>query len=436
MKQDIDMCQFEERECRIFLVKMALLALFIRFLFSATYYHFFVEALKKPLYALDGEAFSIMGWYISLALKGINMTTLPAVYIPNDYSYIGGLLGTIANFKGMLPPVRLYGVGTYSYLIGIFYYVFGYAPVLLRFMMGFISVMTALIAYFTARRIFSETAGRITYLFCLFMPSFVLYSSSLQRDTAINFLAMLAISQILVLQNMRNVVRAVIGLIVLLVAFWILYLLRPIAIMVLTVFFVLHLFVWFAFSYKRVAFMLIIAAMSVRPLVNMVFDFMKDKIYLMFSYHRGFNYLGGFNFKLLPDQYYTVLEPGKWTDPIGLSTFSILKGCVKGLANFLFEPSLFTVNKFQQLLVIPQMLLWYLVLAYFVLGVFVCARNFNIEKISLIIAAAIFAFTIGISESNYETLLRHRDMIAPIFIMICAYGMTEIGRLKKIIGSR
>lgn len=423
---------FKDKRNLVFLMRLAFLAILLRFSFSAAYYHLFIKTLKMPLYALDGEAYSIMGWYIALVLKGINVMALPSIYVPGDYVTIGGLFGTIVNFGGLLPGPGQYGVGLHSYIIGIFYRAFGYAPVLVRFFMGIVSVSTAVIAYFTAKKVFNETTAKITYVFCLFMPSFIFYSSSLQRDTIINFFTLVVISQILVLKNLKGVARLIMTSVAIAVAFGLLYLLRPNVVMILLIFFAAYMFIWFACSYRWLALVSIMVMLVFQPVVRKIEAFAMSKLTLMFSYHIGLNHLGGFSFRLLPEQYYRLLESGSWVGQLILPLPIILTGCAKGLLTFLFEPSPFIFYKLQHIFFLPQILIWYFILIYFFIGIFASFRSLTVEKISLITVAGIFAVTIGISESNYETLLRHKDMIVPVFIMIGAYGMTEVGHIKKV----
>jgi 4-amino-4-deoxy-L-arabinose transferase-like glycosyltransferase len=421
---------FREEKSSVFCLKLAIFALFVRFCFSTAYYHIFVEALKRPLYAFDGEAYSIMGWYIALVLKGLNVFILPAIYVPNDYSIIGGLFGTIVNFEGLLPSMGRYGVGLYSYIIGWFYFLFGYAPVLLRFFMGGISVLTAFITYRIASRVFDEQVGRISFAIALFMPSFVLYSSSLQRDTLINLATILVISQILRIRKTENAKELIMAAVWIFVGLMFLYFLRINAMLVLIAFLLLYLFIRFAYSYRWVAFTFAGALLACQPVSDKLLTFIRTKLALMLNYHLGLSYLGGFTFRLLPDSYYSYANLGKAMSPDAISIPQLFTGYLNAMYVFLFEPSLFAFHKAGQAIVMPQMLAWYAVLVFAAAGVCTCFKKMTIERLSLIMVAVLFSSTIGLSEANYETLLRHRDMIVPVFIIFAAYGMVKISDFK------
>ncbi|MBN1526114.1 MAG: glycosyltransferase family 39 protein [Candidatus Omnitrophica bacterium] len=422
---------FNEEKPAVFCVKIAMLALIVRFCIGAAYYHVFIAGLKRPIYAFDGEAYSIMGWYIALVLKGFNTLALPAQCIPNDYSLIGGLLGTPVNYCGLLPSIREYGVTLFSYIIGGFYYVFGYAPVLLRFFISGASVLTAFLTYNVARRAFDERTGRISLAIALFMPSFIIYSASIQRDTLINLLVMLVISQVLFIKKTDDARGPLIAMAVTAIALWLLAELRVNAMLVLAGFLAAYLFIRFAFSYRRVALTFAGALLAFYPASGRLFDFIWTKLSFMLNYHLILNYRGGLTYKLLPESYYTYIPTGRSICQDGVSAFHMIIAYLKGVCVFLFGPSPLAFNKIQQLVILPQMLAWYLVVVFAAAGLCFSFKKMTADKLALITVGLFFTSALGLSEANYETLLRHRDMIVPVYIIFAAYGLAKTSRPKK-----
>lgn len=422
---------FNEEKPGVFCAKVAILALIVRFCVGAAYYNIFIAFLKRPVYAFDGEAYSIMGWYIALVLKGFNTLALPAQCIPNDYSMIGGLLGTPLNFGGLLPPVGEYGVTLFSYILGAFYYVFGYAPVLLRFFMGGISVLTAFLTYGMARRVFDERIGRISLAITLFMPSFIVHSVSILRDTLINLLVILVISQILRIKKTDNAKGPLIAVAVIVIGLWLLSELRINAMLVLAAFLPAYLFIRFAFSYRRTAFAVAGAFLALYPLSGRLFDLIGRKLAFMLNYHLILNYRGGLTYRLLPESYYTYIPTGRSICQDGASALHMAAAYLKSICVFLFGPSPFALDNVRQIIVLPQMLAWYLVVIFAAAGLCLCFKRMTAEKLALITVLFFFTSALGFSEANYETLLRHRDMIVPVYIIFAACGLAEIGRSGK-----
>lgn len=425
------MIEDRQENTKVFLIKLAILALITRFSIAAAYYNIFISALQKPFYAFDGEAYSIMGWYIALVLKGVSLFPLPQHFIPNDYSVIGGLYGTIAQFGGGLPALNWPGVGPYSYLVGGFYYVFGYAPVLLRFFNSILSVASAFIVYLIARKNFNENTARIALVLSLFLPSFVLYSASLQRDTMVNFLILLILYQIFAvrqpLARAVNIMRFAwlsLGLVLL-------YFLRVNAALVVLVFIFLYLYLNFIRAFRYIGTIFTVSLFAIPPIREAIFGFIKSKATVMLNYHLYLSYLGGYTFKLLPESYYRP-EPilaGQKLSYIPLG--DCVTGYFNGITAFLFQPFPLNFYKAYHLLALPYVLLWYFILLFAVVGICSAMKNITVERAGLGILLLLFTSSIAMSEANVETLIRHRDMIMPAYIIFASYGMEYIRTLRK-----
>lgn len=421
----------EKEPPRLFCVKLALAALLLRFCLASSYYNFFVLYLKRPLYAFDGEVYSIFGWYIALVLKGANIFMLPGSLVPNDFAVIGGFFGTIANFGGRLPPISQYGVGLYSYIIGILYYVFGYTPVLIRFFNSILSVLSAFLVYDIAKRSFSENVAKISFFIMLFNPSFILYSISLQRDTLVNFLILLVISQVLKSEKFGINRRSVAAIALFITGMALLYVIRMNSMAVLSVFILIFIYMMFASAYKRVAAYLALVIFLTPPLLDRIWSFIYSKWVLMIKFHWGLTFLGGYTFQLLPDRYYALGDAGEGWFSKGIAFHDLVTATIKGLIVFFTEPSLFTMHKITHLAALPQMILWYFIVLFALVGIYLSLKTPTILKTALIVVMSLFTFSLGISDANTETLIRHRDMIVPIYIIFAAKGIEVIGKRKE-----
>lgn len=421
-----------EKKERVFLLKLALLALVMRFFIGTAYYNIFISALKSPLYAFDGEVYSIMGWYIALVLKGVNFASLPASLIPNDYVSIGGIFGTIANFKGMLPPLKAYGVGIYSYMIGVFYYIFGYAPVLLRFVNSVISVGSAFIVYKIARPHFGEKCAKASFVITLFLPTAVVYSASLQKDAIINFLVIFGIFQVMkILESDGRGVRKILDTALFLAAFLLLLFLKQNGALVILAGAFLAVFFTLRKGVRRLTVLLTIAACSIPPVFTKVAGLIKAGIAEMLHYHHSLTYLGGYTIKILPERFYPYTDAmTAWWLAHNIDAWTILTAYAKGLMMFFFEPSIATAYTPQHLLVLPYMIFWYALVIFAVAGVWDALKRSLPAGITLFVFLFVFTSAMALSEANAEALIRHRDMIVPVYIIFAASG---IGVLKGMI---
>lgn len=422
---------FKKEPVHTFFIRLTVLALLLRFCLAAAYYNFFVMYLKKPLYAFDGEVYSIIGWYIALILKGANVFMLPPSLVPNDFAVVGGLFGTIAGFGGHLPPIFQYGVGVYSYMVGFFYYIFGYTPVLLRFFNGILSVLMAFLAYDIAKRVFNEKTAKISFVIMLLNPSFIMYSISLQRDILINFLILLVISEVLKLTEPEEGRRPVTAVILSAAGLFLLYSIRINSMAVLSVFIIMLVYMKFFSVYKRLAAYLAISIFLIPPFYSKIFKFAYEKWVLMLKYHWGLTFLGGYTFQLLPGHYYAVGDSGEGWLRQGIAAPDLIIATFKGIVAFFAEPSPFSMHKAAHFIALPQMLLWYLLLAFACVGVYKAFKSPTILKSALLVVMLLFTFSIGLSEANAETLIRHRDMIASIYIIFASYGISVLGNSRE-----
>lgn len=415
---------------KVFLTKLAILSFVIRITIAVPYYNILISAMKRPLYAFDGEAYSIMGWYIALILKGVNVLHLASALVPNDYCILGGLFGTINHLAPFLPPTINYGVGVYSYIIGVFYYIFGYAPLLLRVFNISISIMTAYFAYLISAEYFSKRSAKTAYVIMLFMPSFVLYSASLQRDTLVNFLILIISAAILVLGRMKSVSRSMLVIIIALVSAVLLRSIREHASTLLFIFIIFYLLTRFYVRFSMLSLVIGLIALSSKPMMIKIFELVRDKSETILGYHFSRTYLGGSMYRLLDEHYYDYAMMTMGVGPRGIPIIDLLRGYINGLYAFLFKPSIFSMTKTYQLLALPQMLLWYAILAFSLIGFYRSFKNITAEKLALILLLILFSVTVGVAEANFETLIRHRDMVVPFYIIFGAYGMEYVSKLR------
>jgi hypothetical protein len=242
---------------------------------------------------------------------------------------------------------------------------------------------------------------------------------------------MFVVSQIFRFKKERSGASVVVSVLLVIGGLKLLSYLRINAMMVLVAFIIVFLFIKFAFAFKWTTLTLAVLALMMRPLCDKVITVLRSKAVSMLNYHLGLNYNGGFTFKILPDRYYAYLmSSGAVTADI-YDKRDFIMALLSGFKIFLLEPSPFVINKLQQVIVLPAMIVWYIILIFAVFGVYRCLKSISAEKLSLIALALIFSFSIGLSEANYETLIRHRDMIVPVYIVLAAYGMSGVGIHKK-----
>jgi hypothetical protein len=134
----------------------------------------------------------------------------------------------------------------------------------------------------------------------------------------------------------------------------------------------------------------------------------------------GFVTTGGEVFKIYPQKCYQ----GNYN----LTFLEMLVSYARGLAYFFFSPFPLYVRTFGQLLVLPQLLLWYGMLPF--IGIGACALFRRKKTRFFILGGFLFVFVsmFSLVEGNIGTLFRHRDWMVPFFIIFVSVGIDEVRR--------
>lgn len=410
----------------MFLAKLALLAIITRFLFVLSYHIVFILSSKEPLYAPDGEAYSSVAWYIALALRGVNFMSLPAKYLPLDCWINDRLFAYIADFAGKLPSPTLYGVGYFSYIMGFFYYIFGYTPVLFRILNIAVSIATTLLCYGLAKDIFNKTVARTSFVLMLLLSSQFIYSASLLRDTFINFFVILFIYSILMLKKTDKPATNARRVLYVVVASVLIFLLRKEGLFPIIASSLLYAVVLFYRRYRWLFSTLavfLLAVMLVRGVS--VSDFLRSNLTASINRHIAFTTYGGSFYKLLPEYFYNSDMAAIF---LQFSWKEIALACLGGIKSFLLEPLPFRGFKLSDILVLPEIIVWYAIVIFSLVGIVRPVRRGDIRIIGLMAFLSMFSLMISITGANIEALIRHRGMIIPVYCIFAAYGYSVIGR--------
>ena len=412
----------------MFLVKLALFAIVTRFLFALSYHIVFIMSSKELLYAPDGEAYSTIAWYIALVLKGVNCVALPARYLPLDCWINDRLFVYIAEFAGKLPPPSGYQVGFYSYMMGIFYYIFGYVPVLFRFLNIVMSIGTAVLCYKLAKDVFNKTVARTSFVLMLLLPSQFIYSTSLLRDMFINFFVMSFIYCALMIKRADKLSAKIRMLNYMCISGLLLYLLRDSAAFVAIVSLLLYAVVIFARrngSFFSVLGMFVLGALLLGRLP--ITDYLYKKTIELMNRHVAFVNCGGLTYRLLPDKYYGIGR-GDCMGVTGLQAREIVFAGLRGFKTFIVEPGPFFHSKYSYLLFLPEMIIWYFIVIFSMIGIMGTSRKADVRIVGLWLFLLLFSVMIVMPGGNVEALIRHRGMIIPVYAILAGYGYSIIGR--------
>ena len=317
-------------------------------------------------------------------------------------------------------PLTSYGMNGYTYFNAFFYSLFGYGPLVLKFINCLLGTASGILIFYIAKDIFNAKIARLSAIFVVFSPSLIRWSIDVLKDPMINFLIILF--------------------------FWILIKLREKKwfYLIPSIFVVLIIKILGNPLYPILAFMLVFVFFMVlrsKPLKIVVLIFLICSIILIF-YLTDMNPRDQAQELLKKAAFYQKLQAqsdeagyflyGNTTITEGrINLISLPLSYLKGLSYALFSPFPWAMTSHLQLFAYPQILLWYFLFPFVLIGVLLSLRY----KIKGTLAVIVFIFLVSsllaLVEGNIGSVFRHRDWISPFFLIFAVTGLVWVFGSRK-----
>ena len=485
---------------RTFVWRALLIALILKVALASLYQSYLFTG-GLPLYAPDGDAYSMKGWYISRVFLGKD----PAVQPSAEYVFRNYDIEVQEKYSKVLPRFYLYEFGLYTFFLGSIYTAFGYTPLLGRLINIVLSVASAFLIMRVTHDLAGKRGSRAVFLLILFWPSLFLFSLSLLRDPVIVFGivlvvwsvhrllrgASLALASVLGGVGLVSLLRWPTGLLLLaILGLWGVWLLprrlqcvllvgsvlglglgrlsRPLLsitndpALVFGVVFGVALVVWFVPRLRRgsplalagvlgglgligllhwpVALLLlaILVLWSISHLPHLraiVFlgavvgasfpglihteSLFKKALVEAYVRHVGYVRSGGVVYSTVPPRL-SSMTLNRIRDNISWS--DLLRAYPVGVMRYLTEPWPAHLRTLKLKLIFPQMIVWYACGPLAVLGLAALWRRHRDLSKFIISFLAFIISAYGLSEANIGILIRHRDMITPLVLILAVVG--------------
>lgn len=309
---------------------------------------------------------------------------------------------------------------------GIFFLLFGYDIVSLKYINILAICATAWIIYDFAKNIYSGAAGRIALAIILFWPTIFIWSLTDLKESHLLFTV--ACSFWLLERAAREKAghrKAAFILLSALSAFYFVLLkiklMLPVFILsasLIALYNALH----YGFSRnpalsRKVLYILLVPAVAALMAFGDRILRAANEIYaLILHYNIGFLNSGGWNVNLIGDQsqnFFTLQF--------------ILKYIAKAWVVFFLEPLPWHFYSRSLMATYPMMLAWYIIAAFAAAGVvraYYAGRSK--EAFAMLTFTAIYVTVVGMSVANIGTLIRFRDVIVPIVAIFAGIGMSNM----------
>lgn len=367
------------------------LAGFVIRILIALFLYFTLDMLNanEGFFVGDGKSYSLNGWKIAKLWElGVRVN-------PDNFIAIA------SSFNG--------AVSNYDFLNAIIYYFSaGYNPVILFFINCLASSLSIVLIYLIANKIFSDEIAWLSAAFCAFLPSFILWGTQNLKDPLTN---LCVLSFLYFLIKLRSGIK-VSSLLFLLLSIVCLYYMRvlfiaPVALIV-TVYFLLCSKV--KIEIKTVC---VICAIALG-----IFVF-KD----LFMRYAKMDILEAINTKRQGMAYGNLAYFSNFKiSSIG----SLLIYMPLGFIAVWFSPFPWQMFSVSQILVAPEVFIWYLFLPFAVKGIHFAIKNKISGSYLILITIFVFSVFLGVYESNLGTLYRHKAVVIMLaYIFISAGLMTK-----------
>lgn len=342
----------------------------------------------------------------------------------DDYSERGYAIARYA--EGSRDPVlraylnNRYGNNAYLYVVGGFYYLFGFSPVSVKWINALLGALLGPLTFFLAMECFrNRWAARSAALLTAFFPSLFLWSLSNMKEPLLFFSSLLVLwglSRLWSTPSRRG--RLLLG-----AACALLLLLH--AALRFPVYTAALLCAWLAVAAltarRRPAWKLLLLLAVAAGLWGTRAPVRKALVNGFYCHARYIS-AQGTGYRILPDFYYTEEgRAGLSRGEMELTPARFLYWSAKALHHYAAEPLPRRMGSAPGLAVYPQMVFWYFALAFAAAAVFrgVAASP---PGLFLLLVLASWLGIGALTNGNVGTVFRFRDMVTPLVLILACLG--------------
>jgi len=363
---------------------------------------------------------------------------------------------------------------SYAKYIGLVYSVFGYDPVMVKFINSLASVFTAILLFLLIKEIFSVKTANIALVLGLFWPSILLWSATGLKDTLTSFWVTLGVFAFCKIKKHLNLLQFLLVLIILATTNYkvniLLFIIMSVVIIIDTKFIhrkagsinilaplILVLVMKLSLESLRLIRLHIFIPLLLALLLSAISFFNRKQLAFLFSIffclllfapfylskhhinvHRHFQdftknsissqrsqlYAADTGYKVYPDRFYRI-EDRDYLNTFDLTPLESIISYIKGLAYALFAPFPWLINNKMTFFASFQMAIYYILSPFVVLGLLIATRY----KWRYVLPVLIFIFLIvsmyALFEGNIGTVFRHRDLITTFLLSFSAIGISK-----------
>lgn len=379
------------------------------------YYH--PDVLKSKFFN-DGECYSSNAYVISNTLRD-KKVKVEYFYDNPGIEFLGCDVFEAAQ-KMEVAPIKAYQVGYFAYFYSVLYAAYGYAPAFLNFLNIIAHILAAVLIFAIAKQTFSRPTAYLATVFFLFWPTIFYYSTTKVKEPMFIFLVYLLIFMLLRL-DLKNTKQALLTLIAgALILLFVQALRDNIAIILLPVI-ILYLLLKTQKG-KHLVRLLIIPITVVVFLKREVIALALKQFFITCAIrHKGFLESGGFVYQLY----------GSFSDVNCYNFLNWIAYFLRGWYHLIFEPLFSTGISFSFIAYYPFKLIFIILIFLAFLGMILSLKEGKRGNFLLVGFFLTYGSVLALVEGNVGTMIRHRDLIAPIVFIYSAFFISSRISIRK-----
>lgn len=319
-----------------------------------------------------------------------------------------------------------YGKHGYIYWLGLFYYLFGFSPWAVKLINCLLGALIAVLVFLLAQRCFSTRPARWAGILTAFFPSLVLWSTTNLKEIPLTFFTLFILFLAICLTEARSA-RSRIALFLLgLGSLWVHATFRDPSLSYLLAgsLLIAHLLArgFRAHPRRTTAGVLILLALGFalcfwEPMGYRI----RQALIVPFNWHIGFFTTPGSSYTYLPPRFYENGYHWQWAES-GRVDLTILAAMVQSVFYYLLVPFPWDIYNAVQLFSYPQMIAWYVLLPFSIIGIREGLLQTQPKTLALILSTIAFVVASSLPNGNVGTAFRLRDMVTPLFLILGCAG--------------
>lgn len=421
--------RFSKEEDRKFLTYLFISGITARIIIYFIFAYFSILSGKGGWLIGDAYGYYSYAWIYTQKIEGVRN------FISEDINgkifYDQGILNFFGgNYEKALNWMVYgdYGFNGFTILLGYLFYVFEPLKFSGRLINILFGVLNGIFVYDIVKGSFEKKTAKISAVLVTFFPSILIWSLDFTKEPIFVFMLTIMLWSLLRFGKTNNLLYIALICFAALIQstirkhFW----------MIGLAIFIPSLFLVLKISFKKKA-MLVVMAIGITAVISMNhrinYSPVRVGIEKILHQHIGSVGTGGFCYRILDDKYYSVAV----NNPIeNITTYEILNAFVTAWPHFLLEPYVWDIQSKPMIMVIPQIILWYLLLIFALLGVVVGFRynwKFTLVTVGYVL---LMSSIIALCSANIGTVFRHRDMVTTFYLIFSSIGIANLFRKRGV----